>query len=233
MHPFDHVWCLAHRLNLVVADFQNVTYINSVLHFARWFSSKRKAVVYKKWFRETYKNERFKKVPKPSQTRWAFYRDVLGCVLEQCWKIETFLKDDCEFLALKAQLQPLCENDHNNPSTFFSNKLVFGHFKFSFSILDKIWSVVVRMQGQYSTLPQVWSSVLHLRDEFVENLCEVRDRRFANFLFTGHRGVQNCDVRKRFEATQTQHPTSFSLSKFRRRFETCKKSHRRSKYDPE
>ena len=46
--PFDHVWCLAHRLNLVVADFQNVPYISSVLHFARWFSSKRKAVVYKK-----------------------------------------------------------------------------------------------------------------------------------------------------------------------------------------
>ena len=28
--PFNHVWCLAHRLNLVIRDFQNVPNINSV-----------------------------------------------------------------------------------------------------------------------------------------------------------------------------------------------------------
>ena len=45
--PFKHVWCLAHRLNLVIRDFQNVPNINSVFLFSDWFASKRKAVVYK------------------------------------------------------------------------------------------------------------------------------------------------------------------------------------------
>ena len=75
--PFKNVWCLAHRLNLVVSDFERVPYINSVFLFAGWFSSKRKAVQYKKWLSQKYPNDHFKKIPKRSETRWTFYRDVL------------------------------------------------------------------------------------------------------------------------------------------------------------
>ena len=43
------VWCLAHRINLVISDFDNVDDINSVFRFCDWFSQKRKAVEYKKF----------------------------------------------------------------------------------------------------------------------------------------------------------------------------------------
>ena len=67
--PFKNVWCLAHRLNQVITDFQRVPYINSVFLFANWFTTKRKAVQYRKWLSKTYPNNHFKKIPKPSETR--------------------------------------------------------------------------------------------------------------------------------------------------------------------
>ena len=70
---FQQVWCFAHRLNLVIHDFQNVPYINTIFHFLGWFTSKRKAVVYKKWLLQSYRDKRFPKIPKPSQTRWSFF----------------------------------------------------------------------------------------------------------------------------------------------------------------
>ena len=47
--PFKNIWCLAHRLNSVITDFERVPYINSVFLFANRFPTKRKAVQYKKW----------------------------------------------------------------------------------------------------------------------------------------------------------------------------------------
>ena len=47
---FQSIWCLSHRLNLVVRDFESVDHIKNVLKFADWFSSKRKAVAYKNGF---------------------------------------------------------------------------------------------------------------------------------------------------------------------------------------
>ena len=74
---FDHVWCLAHRLNLVIGDFRDVPNIKGVFLFADWFTSKRKAVVYKKWLRATYPDQRVKKITTPSETRWSFYSGSL------------------------------------------------------------------------------------------------------------------------------------------------------------
>ena len=70
------VWCLAHRLNLVIKDFQNVANISSVFRFCDLFTQKRRAVAYKKFLRDKHREKRLKKIPKPSQTRWSFYRDV-------------------------------------------------------------------------------------------------------------------------------------------------------------
>ena len=53
----NNVWCFAHRLNLVIRDFQNVEHINSVFLFCDWLSQKRKAVAYKKFLREQYQEE--------------------------------------------------------------------------------------------------------------------------------------------------------------------------------
>ena len=57
-----HVWCLAHRLNLVIKDFQNVENVNSVFSFCDWLTQKRKAVAYKKFVREKHPDRRLKKI---------------------------------------------------------------------------------------------------------------------------------------------------------------------------
>ena len=90
--PFKSVWCLAHRLNLVITDYMRVPYINSVFLFADWFTSKRKAVQDKKWLSQKYPNNHFKKIPKPSETRWSFYRDVLKALLTQMKQIGDFFE---------------------------------------------------------------------------------------------------------------------------------------------
>ena len=95
--PFKNVWCLAHRLNLVITDFERVPYNNSVFLFANWFAAKRKAVQYKKWLSEKDRNHHYKKIPKPSETRWSFFRDVLASLLTQIGKIDEFLLDDGDF----------------------------------------------------------------------------------------------------------------------------------------
>ena len=147
---FNHVWCLAHRLNLVVADFQKIPYINSVLIFARWFSSKRKTVAYRKWLKQSFPNSRFKKVPKPSETRWAFYRDVLDSLLTQTVQIEDFLRQDSEFQSFRWKLHPLCEDNSGDRTLFFSNTFVVQHFKFSLKILDTLLTSIVKMQHKYT-----------------------------------------------------------------------------------
>ena len=109
---FDHVWCLAHRLNLVIRDFQDVPDIKHVLLFADLFRSKRKAVVYKKWLRSADRDRRFKKIPKPSETRWSFYKVVLESLLSQVDKVDEFLKQDRDFLSFRRKLFPLSNQSH-------------------------------------------------------------------------------------------------------------------------
>ena len=65
---FQPIWCFAHRLNPVIHDFKSVPCINTVFHFLDWFTTKRRAVVYKKWLLQSYRNKRFPKIPKTSQT---------------------------------------------------------------------------------------------------------------------------------------------------------------------
>ena len=72
------VWCFAHCLNLVIRDFQHVDYINLVIRFCDLFATKRRAVCYKKWLKEKSK-DKFRKIPKPSETRWSFYRESSMC----------------------------------------------------------------------------------------------------------------------------------------------------------
>ena len=105
--PFKNVWCLAHRLNLVITDFQRVPFINSVFLFASWFTTKRKAVQYKKRLSGKDRNHHYKKIPKPSETRWSYYRDVLMSLLSQVDKIDEFLLDDDDFSATQQKMKQL------------------------------------------------------------------------------------------------------------------------------
>ena len=48
------IWYVSNRLNLVVSAFAAVEYIKNVFKFTDWFSTRRKAVAYKKWLCEAY-----------------------------------------------------------------------------------------------------------------------------------------------------------------------------------
>ena len=57
----ESLWCFAHRLNLVIRDFQHVDYINSVIRFCDLFTTKRRAICYKNgWKRsQTTNSEKY------------------------------------------------------------------------------------------------------------------------------------------------------------------------------
>ena len=80
---FYSVWCLSHRLDLVIRAFATVDHIKNDLKFLDWFSPKRKAVAHRKWLCENKPDKNYKKIPKPSETRWCFYRDVIKALLTQ------------------------------------------------------------------------------------------------------------------------------------------------------
>ena len=98
---FESMWCFSHRLNLVIQDFQRVPFIQSVFRFCDWFATKRKAVCYKKWLKETHANDQLRKIPKPSETRWSFYEDVLDVLLSQIKHVNEFLCANKEFVRFK------------------------------------------------------------------------------------------------------------------------------------
>ena len=94
----ESLWCFAHRLNLVIRDFQHVDFINSVIRFCDLFTTKRRAICYKKWLKEK-SDDKFRKIPKPSETRWSFYRDVLDVLLSQIDKVEKFIPKDRDLVS--------------------------------------------------------------------------------------------------------------------------------------
>ena len=135
----SQVWCLAHRLNLVIRDFQDVKNINSVFDFCDWFTEKRKAVTYRKFLREKYQERRFKKITKPSKTRWSFYKDVLEGILSQPGEVEAFLKQDGDFIRTRPGSFHLSDVSVRTSVDYFSNRFVLMHFKFALSTLKKNW----------------------------------------------------------------------------------------------
>ena len=161
--PFKNIWCLAHRLNLVITDFEQVPYINSVFLFANWFSTKRKAVQYNKWLSENRQNQHFKKIPKPSETRWSFFRDVLASLLTQVEEIDEFLLGDREFTGVLQRMKPLFDSFPTLRS--FSNPFVLAHFKFARFLLDEICILNARMQEEYTTIPVLWEYVLNFKKD--------------------------------------------------------------------
>ena len=182
---FQHVWCLAHRLNLIITDFQNVRNINYVFLFADWFTSKRKAVVYKKWLRTTRPDQRFKKITKPSETRWSFYKVVLETLLTQVDVVEEFLGQDSDFLSFRRKIFPPSTEAGQNQREFFSNRFIMSNFRFALFILEKLWLLNTELQEQYTFLPVVWSSINRMKEVFRQHLCDLHNSRFDNFTYIG------------------------------------------------
>ena len=179
---FPSIWCLSHRMNLVIRSFEKVDHIKNVLKFADWFSTKRKAVGYKKWLNEKYPNTRFKKIPKPSETRWCFYRDVLDALLSQSDEVDAFLRQDEDFVSVGQTLWPQIElRSEHSPLCFLGNQFVHSHFLFARFILDKICIVNTALQQQYMTIPLAWKRVQKLKEDFENCLTPIKEGDFRDF----------------------------------------------------
>ena len=85
------LWCMAHRLNLVVQDFKEVENINFVIKFAKWITASERLVSYSVFLRTNPPPEKKKKIPPPSETRWLYYRDTLMAILDQTDSIDAFM----------------------------------------------------------------------------------------------------------------------------------------------
>ena len=91
------VWCLAHRLNLVTKTFLSAKPMNIVLAFADWFANKRHQVSYKRFLSSGDTSTERKAIQQPSDTRWLYYRDVLGAIMSQEERVESFVSDERDF----------------------------------------------------------------------------------------------------------------------------------------
>ena len=149
---FHQIWRLCHRLNLVIRDFQNVEHIKTVFEFCDWFTTKSKAVIYRKWLRQTHSDDSLPKITTPSETSWSFYKDVIQAVLVQTGHIEEFLANDGEMVSFRnkfGQSQTLTVTT----AAFFQNDIILAHFLFARFVLRKICAVNQKMQEEFSVLP--------------------------------------------------------------------------------
>ena len=86
---------------------------------------------------KNYPNDHFKKIPKPSETRWTFYRDVLESLTTQVEQIELFLQEDDEFNTIKRKMSQLFDSAGTTTRPTLSNGFVKGHFTFALFLLEK------------------------------------------------------------------------------------------------
>ena len=158
-------------------DFLNVANISSVFRFCDWFTQKRKAVLYKKFLREKHHEERFKKIPKPSETRWFFYRDVLASLLDQTDEIEEYLIRDGDFIEERGRLFYFTCTGVPYSGNFLADSFIHAHFVFARDILEIICRTNGLLQAQYVILPLAWHCIVGLKERFCEELRQMRNGR--------------------------------------------------------
>ena len=90
---FSTVWCLAHRLNLVTRDFMDMKGINVVKAFCDWFSDYLRQTADKSFIAQDAIRQRLRTIPRPCNTRWLFYRDVVSAILSQGETVDEFNTD--------------------------------------------------------------------------------------------------------------------------------------------
>ena len=178
------IWCMSHRLNLVVRGFERVEHIKNVFKFSDWFSTKRNAVAYRRWLCRALPNNTFKKIPKPSETRWCFYREVISALLAQRKHIDAFLSRDEDFLSFRATLwQPDESTCTYSEGPFLNNRFIRSHFRFALFILDRICQVNSRLQEQYMTVPLAWCLVKQLRQDFSFDMDKISSGDYSNWRY--------------------------------------------------
>ena len=188
---FHSIWCMSHRLNLVVRGFERVEHIKDVLKFSDWFASRRKAVSFRRWLCGQNPNISCKKIPTPSETRWCFFSAVIDALLDQTKEIDLFLSQDEDFHSFRRSLwQPDASTGTDPTEAFLNNPFVFSHFKFAQSILEKICRVNSQLQQTYMTVPQAWWLIQKLKDSFSRDLNEISSGNYGNFTYL--EGMNDC-----------------------------------------
>ena len=133
------LWCIDHRLNLVVQDFKEVEGINFVIKFLKWITASDRLVSYTSFMRMRFPNIKKKKLPQPSETRWLFFRDTLKAMLDQTEMINAFMAYDNNgekwarhISSLKHPLGPIKDVPFRlrTPSSTLISGLQVGYWKF-------------------------------------------------------------------------------------------------------
>ena len=137
-NDFHSVWCFAHRLNLTTKDFLEMKGVNFIKTFADWFSDKRRQVLYKTFLSRETPNEKLKKIPQPSDTRWLFYRDVIASILSQRKRVEKFVNSQECFTVF-------CNSLKSKEDKF--GTIVKGEFSFSNGLISSLFLFVDYVLG--------------------------------------------------------------------------------------
>ena len=139
--------------------------VNVVLEFADWFSNKWRQVSYNNFLTTDDSTDNLKTIPQPSDTRWLFYRDVIGAILSQRQYVEQFALRDREFPRFWAGLRrnvqkygPCVTRDFS-----FSNNLINATFGFTHFILDILGRINTVFQERYATVTELWDIIVSLK----------------------------------------------------------------------
>ena len=129
-----NVWCFAHRMNLVTRDMKEAPGMNDIFSFADWITSRRVAVLYRKFLKTSFPETRFRKIPTPSETRWLFYRDTIEVILSQFDMIVLFTNQNGELSIKHSHLQSRTfQQVHKRPVSrrpYFQKSPSFGQVSF-------------------------------------------------------------------------------------------------------
>ena len=89
---FHQIWCLCHRLHLVIRDLRNVEHIKTVFKFCDRFTSKRKAVMYRKMVETNTLGWILSENPYTVRNTLVFSNDDILAILVQMNILMRFLK---------------------------------------------------------------------------------------------------------------------------------------------
>ena len=139
--------------------------VNVVLEFADRFSNKWRQVSYNNFLTTDDSTDNLRTIPRPSETRWLFYRDVISAILSQRQYVEQFTLRDREFPRLWAGLRmnvqkygPCVTQDFS-----FSNNLINATFGFTQFIFDLLGRINTVFQERYATVTELWDIIVSLK----------------------------------------------------------------------
>ena len=175
-NDFHTVWCLAHRMNLVTKDFLELKGLNIVKAFSDWFSDSHRQTAYKTFVAERACNQRLKSIPRPSNTRWLFYHDVVSAILSQRESVVDFIAGNEDFQKLwnslrrqKLTFGELVEQDFSVQDITFLSLFQFVEF-----VLDLLGKANHAFQERYLMIWDAWCIVNSIKQHFFHLITKIQ-----------------------------------------------------------